>query len=213
MAGRAATGAALGAIVVGGIELMTQLIKGGDINWDRVRNAAIAGAIGGAVTGGAATIPMALFRGLAGKLAVAGAANGVEGAVQRELNNEENDVISIMTDVLTGAIAFGATKHANELVERSSKLVTQDSVSKISQNYRVNDPPVFGEFIRQSRITQYRGLRTFREFGSDLITNTNGELVEQVFPNVFQSRSTKREPEGRITKICDEKGENCENVD
>lgn len=215
LAARAATGAAIGAVVVGGIELMTQMIMGGDINWDRVRNAAIAGAIGGAVTGGASAIPMATFRGLAGKLAVAGVSNGVEGAVQRGLNGEENNIASILTDVLTGAIAYGATKHANELLDRSSKIATQGSVSKISQHYRVSDPPVFGSYIRQNRAMQYRNLRTFREFGSDTLTNTNGEVMEQIFPNVFQWKpkgNAKLETEGRMTRICDENGKNCEDV-
>jgi RHS repeat-associated protein len=215
LAARAATGAAIGAVVVGGIELMTQMIMGGDINWDRVRNAAIAGAIGGAITGGASAIPMATFRGLAGKLAVAGVSNGVEGVVQRGLNGEENNIASILTDVLTGAIAYGATKHANELLDRSSKIATQDSVSKISQHYRVSDPPVFGSYIRQNRAMQYRNLRTFREFGSDTLTNTNGEVMEQIFPNVFQWKpkgNAKLETDVRMTRICDENGKNCEDV-
>ncbi|GII61303.1 hypothetical protein Skr01_13880 [Sphaerisporangium krabiense] len=104
---QAVVGAAIGAVVGGGVEAIRQLVTEGKISdWGRVGAAAAGGAVTGAIAGltGGASLGVQ-----AAGVAVGAAAGGI---VTRAINGERQTVGAVVVDAAIGLVTFGVIKGA-----------------------------------------------------------------------------------------------------
>jgi hypothetical protein len=131
-------GAAAGALTGGAIEAGTEYFSTGHVDWNKVGNAALGGAVTGAIIGAAG--PEA---GLGAK-ALIGAVGGVAGgAVERGVNGEKvGDIKAIAADAVAGAISpkvesIADKTFATEAVAKTVPKVidaTTDATRRLSDN-------------------------------------------------------------------------------
>src|ERR1700728_1015883 len=131
-------GAAVGALTGGAIEAGTEYFSSGHVDWNKVGNAALGGAVTGAIVGAAG--PEA---GLAAKAAIGAVGSVAGGAVERGVNGEKVvDPKAIAADAVAGAVSpkvesIAEKTFSTEAVAKTVPKVidaTTDAARRLSDN-------------------------------------------------------------------------------
>ncbi len=176
-------GAAIGAVIGGGIEIGSQLINNGSINnWKAIGGAALQGGVtGGAagLTGGASLFVTA---------GVAGGANVVGGAANRAIQGQGSTLSNIAMDATVGAV-FGAGgkllgSGLNSLTSSVTKQATTNltniasKVVKQLEAVGMKNGPVYGSKAHKTFADLADGMKIGDNVIRTEVSYLNGKIVD-----------------------------------